>query len=130
MNPHQLRETLGYHLLVELYDCPHALLDDPLRVEAAAIEAARQAGVTIVQSVFHQFSPQGVSGVLVIAESHISVHTWPEKGYAAVDLFTCGKHASLEIAAASFITALGAQSHESKLIHRGLPTGLTASHNA
>lgn len=78
------------HLLVEYHGCNRALLDDPKSVEALMRIAAEAAGVTIVASVFHPFAPQGVSGVVVIEESHLSIHTWPEHGYASVDFFTCG----------------------------------------
>lgn len=84
-------KQLGRHLLVELTGCDRVLLDDEKKLEAIFKTAAEKAGATIVQSVFHRYNPQGVSGVIVIAESHLSVHTWPEYGYAAVDLFTCGE---------------------------------------
>ena len=83
-------DTKGRHLLVEYYGCQKAILDDVRRVETLLKQAATAAGATIVQSVFHRFTPQGVSGVVVIEESHLSVHTWPETGYAAVDFYTCG----------------------------------------
>lgn len=83
-------DTLGRHILVELYDMPAEILDDVHRVEKGMIAAAEQAGATIIHSTFHHFSPIGVSGVVVIQESHLAIHTWPEMGYAAVDIFTCG----------------------------------------
>ncbi|MBN2809135.1 MAG: S-adenosylmethionine decarboxylase proenzyme [Deltaproteobacteria bacterium] len=83
-------EALGRHLLVEFFSCRRELLDDLERVEDLMKEAARLSGATIVQSVFHRFQPHGISGVVVIAESHLAIHTWPEHGYAAVDFFTCG----------------------------------------
>jgi len=82
--------ALGRHLLVELYGCDPEVLNDKERVEKIMTEAAKRCGATIVQSVFHLFNPHGVSGVVVIAESHLAIHTWPEYGYAAVDVFTCG----------------------------------------
>jgi len=66
------------------------MLDDFSGIESLMLKAAEAAGATIVQSVFHRFSPHGVTGVVVVAESHLSIHTWPEYGYAAVDFFTCG----------------------------------------
>ena len=83
-------EALGRHLLVELFSCSEEILDDLERIEAFMKEAARVSGATIVESVFHRFQPHGISGVVVIAESHLAIHTWPEHGYAAVDFFTCG----------------------------------------
>ncbi len=83
-------KALGRHLLIELYDCDGAVLDDIAEIEEHMRTAARKANSTIVNSTFHRFNPYGVSGVVVIAESHLSIHTWPEYGYAAVDIFTCG----------------------------------------
>ncbi len=83
-------DTRSRHLLVEYHGCNAALLDDVKGVEALMKVAAKAAGTTIVTSVFHPFAPQGVSGVVVIEESHLSIHTWPEHGYASVDFFTCG----------------------------------------
>ncbi len=82
--------TVGRHLIAEFYGCDCGLLNDPEAIRERMIQAAVRTGVTMVGEVFHQFAPQGVSGTIVIAESHMSVHTWPEKGYAAVDIFTCG----------------------------------------
>ena len=82
--------TLGRHLLCEFYDCEPNVLNNVSLIEKVMTEAAEVAGATIVQKNFHHFSPYGVSGVVVIAESHLAIHTWPEYGYAAIDLFTCG----------------------------------------
>ena len=84
------QEQLGKHILIEYYDCDSEVLNNTLLIEKYMIEAAKMAQATIVESVFHTFSPWGVSGVVVIEESHITIHTWPEYKYAAVDLFTCG----------------------------------------
>lgn len=89
---------LGTHLLVELKACNTRLLNDVKKVEAIMVEAARAAKATIVGVHFHKFSPFGISGVVVIAESHLSIHTWPEYGYAAVDIFTCGDVLKPEVA--------------------------------
>jgi S-adenosylmethionine decarboxylase len=82
--------SLGSHFLLELSGCPDRIINDPKFVEEVLVGAARAAEATVVTSTFHTFNPCGVSGVVVIAESHISIHTWPEFGYAAVDVFTCG----------------------------------------
>lgn len=84
-------EALGRHCIIEYYDCDRALLDDPEAVSAAMCGAAEAMGATIVAVEFHHFNPHGVSGMVVISESHLSIHTWPEFGYAAVDVFTCGE---------------------------------------
>lgn len=83
--------SLGRHILAEFYGCSFEALNDQEMVKKFMIEAALAAGAEIRESVFHKFSPQGVSGVVVISESHLAIHTWPELGYAAVDVFTCGE---------------------------------------
>lgn len=83
--------ALGRHVIVELYDCKPSLLDDVTYVQNAMQKAAQEAGATIINLTFHHFSPYGVSGVVVIEESHLAIHTWPEWGFAAIDLFTCGE---------------------------------------
>lgn len=82
---------LGLHVLAELYGCTWETLDDLVRVKEIMVNAALTAGAEVRECVFHKFSPQGVSGVVVISESHLTIHTWPECGYAAVDVFTCGE---------------------------------------
>ncbi|SHF97328.1 S-adenosylmethionine decarboxylase [Desulfacinum infernum DSM 9756] len=83
-------KSLGKHLIVELYECDFDLINEVGSVEKILVEAVAISKATIVQPVFHQFSPHGVSGVVVIAESHFTIHTWPEYGYCALDIFTCG----------------------------------------
>ncbi len=82
--------SLGRHIIVEYYDCSPDALNDVVHIEKSMEGAAEDAGATIINSTFHHFSPYGVSGVVVIQESHLAIHTWPEYGYASVDLFTCG----------------------------------------
>ncbi len=83
---------LGKHLIVELFECDSELLNSVDAIKQALLEAAVASNSTIVNYGFHRFNPHGVSGYVLIAESHISIHTWPEYGYAAVDVFTCGNH--------------------------------------
>ena len=83
-------KSLGRHILVEFHGCSSDVLNDVPCIESSMVNAAKESGATIISSVFHHFSPFGVSGVVVIQESHLAIHTWPEYGYAAVDLFTCG----------------------------------------
>lgn len=82
--------NLGRHLLAEFYDCNPNILNNLQLVEEAMNGAAVACGATVVDTKFHHFSPYGVSGAVIISESHLAIHTWPEYGYAAVDLFTCG----------------------------------------
>ncbi|MEX2355573.1 MAG: adenosylmethionine decarboxylase [Thermaerobacterales bacterium] len=83
-------KALGRHVLAELYDCDAQALNDVQCVEEMMVKAALEAGAEIREVAFHKFSPQGVSGVVVISESHLAIHTWPELNYAAIDVFTCG----------------------------------------
>ncbi|RLI08761.1 adenosylmethionine decarboxylase [Candidatus Bathyarchaeota archaeon] len=83
---------LGRHLIVEVWGVDAELLDDEAGLRDMLVEAARRAGGRVMGVLFHKFEPQGVTGVVAIAESHISIHTWPEYGYAAIDIFTCGSH--------------------------------------
>ncbi len=85
-------DSLGRHILVEYYNCSSEVLNDVILIENAMVKASEAAGATVINSTFHHFSPFGVSGVVVIEESHLAVHTWPEYRYAALDLFTCGEH--------------------------------------
>jgi len=89
-------KSLGQQLIVELYGCDRTLLDDPICLERILTEAISRSGGTIIKPCFHQFSPHGVTGVIVIAESHVAVHTWPEFGYCALDVFTCGTQVNTE----------------------------------
>ena len=82
--------SLGSHLLVELFDCDTRSLEEEATVGSAMLEAAVESKATVVAKSFHEFKPFGVSGAVIIQESHYTIHTWPEHGYAAVDLFYCG----------------------------------------
>ncbi|RJX23693.1 MAG: S-adenosylmethionine decarboxylase proenzyme [Dethiobacter sp.] len=82
--------ALGRHVLAEFYGCSPDILNNTAKIEQIMVNAALEAGAEIREVVFHEFTPQGVSGVVVISESHLAIHTWPEFGYAAVDVFTCG----------------------------------------
>ncbi len=83
---------VGKHCILELYDCDKSKLNDESFLRTAVTKAARLSGATLLKLITHQFEPQGVTGLALLAESHISIHTWPEIGYAAVDVFTCGDH--------------------------------------
>ena len=107
--------ALGRHLLAEFYDCGTGALDDP----------ARLSGATVVKSVFHAFSPHGVSGVVVVEESHLAVHTWPEYGYAAVDYFSCGE-VDCDAAVRYLADHLAPSRVETKEVPRGVIEGSEA----
>ena len=82
-------DRLGKHLIIELFDCDSRIISDLKAVEKHMIEAVRLSGATMIRPFFHVFPPGGVSGIVVVAESHFSIHTWPEHGYSALDIFTC-----------------------------------------
>jgi S-adenosylmethionine decarboxylase proenzyme len=90
----------GSQVVLDLYECETTHLDDLLWVKSTLVNAARAAGATIVETVFHQFAPWGISGVVVIAESHLAIHIWPENRYAAIDVFTCGESVLPDVACA------------------------------
>ena len=113
-------KALGIHLLLELRDCNPKLLDDLPYIRDSLINAADKTGATIIGKSFHQFSPQGVTGVLAIAESHLCIHTWPEFGYAAVDIFTCGEGFKPREAAKMIVDSLESKDHSITAVERGL----------
>jgi S-adenosylmethionine decarboxylase len=112
--------ALGRHLLLELFDCDADAINNLEAVKGALIEAAKRAQATIVDVVFHEFNPFGISGVVVIAESHLSIHTWPEYRYAAVDIFSCGDVLQPEIAANYLIEQFGAERASVVEMQRGM----------
>ena len=112
--------ALGKHLLLELKDCDKEVLNDVAFIKGTLLAAASECGATVLGESFHQFSPQGISGVVVIAESHLFIHTWPEYGYVAADIFTCGNSVQPEKAAQTLIRKLGAKSHSIVEIQRGI----------
>lgn len=112
--------ALGIHLILELQECRSELLDDLDYVQQTLLEAAESTGATIIGNTFHKFSPQGVTGVVAIAESHLCIHTWPEYGYAAADIFTCGEGFSPHEAAAIIAEKFECQSSSIQQIARGM----------
>ncbi|MEN6350478.1 MAG: adenosylmethionine decarboxylase [Syntrophomonas sp.] len=113
-------QSLGRHVLAEVYGCRFEVLNDIKKVEDIMINAALEAGAEIREFVFHKFSPQGVSGVVVISESHLAIHTWPELGYAAVDVFTCGDKVNPWDACNYLAEMFGADYVNASEIKRGL----------
>jgi len=112
--------ALGTHLLVELKDCNAEVLRDLEQVKDALVSAAKAASATIIEVSFHEFNPFGISGMVVIAESHLSIHTWPEYSYAAVDIFTCGDIIKPETAAAYLIERFQSKNPSIVEMKRGL----------
>ncbi len=112
--------TLGEHYIIELYGCRSDTLDHFDNIQSALVQAARIAGATIIDSKFHRFSPQGVSGVVIIAESHLSIHTWPEHGYAALDFFTCNIGMNIQAALDLLRDVFHPEEVEARVVHRGV----------
>ncbi|WP_027364186.1 adenosylmethionine decarboxylase [Desulfotruncus alcoholivorax] len=113
-------KPLGRHVLAEIYGCKFDILNDIKKVEKIMVEAALEAGAEVREYVFHKFSPQGVSGVVVISESHLAIHTWPELGYAAVDVFTCGEKVNPWDACNYLTEKFGAEHLSAKETKRGI----------
>jgi S-adenosylmethionine decarboxylase len=113
-------EERGTHIICELSDCDARILTDLKRVRSIMVAAAKEANAEILKVAFHRFNPQGVSGVVVIAESHLSIHTWPESGYAAVDFYTCGDHTDPWRACEYAAKELGARSMLTTEVKRGI----------
>lgn len=111
--------SLGRHILVEFLGCNSEILNDVSIIEKAMVDAAEKAGATVINSTFHHFSPWGVSGVVVIQESHLAIHTWPEYQYAAVDLFTCGDTVDPWVSFDHLKKMFGATNHSALEMYRG-----------
>jgi S-adenosylmethionine decarboxylase len=114
-------KALGTHIIVELSDCNPKTLADVDLVANILVAAAKEANAEVLQSAFHRFMPQGVSGVVVIAESHLSIHTWPEYGYAAMDIYTCGDNTDPWRACRYAAEKFGAKQMLTTEVRRGLP---------
>ena len=112
--------SLGTHLLLELKECSPEILDDLELIREAMVGVAIEAGATIVGETFHKFSPVGVTGVVAIAESHLCIHTWPEYGYAAADIFTCGEDFKPYNAAKLIVERLRCKDPTISEVQRGL----------
>ncbi|MGI6097993.1 MAG: adenosylmethionine decarboxylase [Dethiobacteria bacterium] len=112
--------ALGRHILAEFYGCPAEMLNDQQMIEKLMVSAALEAGAEVREVVFHKFSPQGVSGVVVVSESHLAIHTWPELGYAAVDVFTCGETVDPWLSCNYLKKHLCAENMTAKEIKRGI----------
>ncbi len=118
--------SAGISYLVELFDCPSAILDDESLIEDSIRDAVGHARATLLHQVSRWFEPHGVTALALLAESHISMHTWPELGYAAVDIFTCGTRAMPQHACDHIVAALQAGRHTVRKVDRGIELGRDA----
>jgi len=117
-------DMVGKHCILELYGCDQRKLDDEAFLRTTITTAAKRAGATLLNLITHRFEPQGVTGLALLAESHISIHTWPENGYAAVDVFTCGDHTMPESACEHLREELGATKHALRSFLRETPAAV------
>ena len=115
-NSHQSK-----HLLLELYRCDYEKLNDESFLRCTLSRAAKLAKATVLNLISNKFDPQGVTAIALLAESHISIHTWPESNYSAVDIFTCGQNMLPELASDYLIEALNAKEHYLRVIERNPP---------
>ena len=109
------------HLLLELYRCDYSKLNDESFLRCTLNRAAKLAKATVLNLISNKFEPHGVTAVALLAESHISIHTWPESSYSAVDIFTCGRNMMPELASQHLIEALKAEEHFMRIIERNPP---------
>ena len=116
-------KALGCHIVAEMSLCDPEILTDLEGVQKAMVEAAEVANAEVREIVFHRFIPHGVSAVVVIAESHLSIHTWPEIGYAAVDIYTCGSHTDPMVALQYLSQQFQCKRMTTTTISRGLLNG-------
>lgn len=112
--------ALGHHIISEMYGCEAKVLNNRHLIEKLMVESALEAGAEVREIAFHNFSPQGVSGVVIISESHLTIHTWPELGYAALDIFTCGDKVDSWMACKYLTDKLGAKDVKNTEIKRGI----------
>ena len=125
LSPDRNEESLMYqgkHLLLELYGCEFEKLNDESFLRCTLNKAAKLAKATILNLISNKFEPQGVTAIALLAESHISIHTWPESNYSAVDIFTCGKNMKPELASQYLINSLKAEEHFLRIITRNPPS--------
>ena len=117
------RTGTGIHAIIELYDCPEALLNDEAYVRKAIELTAAAARANLLELNSHRFAPHGVTAVGLLAESHIAIHTWPDRGYAAADLFTCGRQTLTEAATDELVRLFKAGWHSADYFTRGAFAG-------
>ena len=124
-NKHQKLNNKSKHLLLELYRCDCEKLNDESFLRCILNRAAKLANATVLNLISNKFEPQGVTAIALLAESHISIHTWPESKYSAVDIFTCGQNMMPELASQYLIESLMAKEHALRVIERNPPSAVS-----
>ncbi len=119
-----LNDFQGNHLLLELYGCNREKLNDELYLRCQLNSAAKLAKASVLNIVSNKFEPFGVTAIALLAESHLSIHTWPESYYSAIDIFTCGRNMKPKLASQFLIESLEASNHLLKTIVRDYPSCL------
>ncbi|MCP5006989.1 MAG: adenosylmethionine decarboxylase [Planctomycetes bacterium] len=114
-------EAYGRHLILEMWDCDREVLNDAEKITALMSSAAVIAGATVIKQFYHEFIPSGITGVAILAESHIAIHTWPVEGYVAIDIFTCGTRCDPQLAVDSLIKSFSPKDSTTLEIKRGSP---------
>tara|TARA_A100000164_G_scaffold3441_1_gene3004 strand:- start:1188 stop:1607 length:420 start_codon:yes stop_codon:yes gene_type:complete len=109
------------HFLLELYRCDYEKLNDESFLRCTLNKAAKLANATVLNLISNKFEPQGVTAIALLAESHLSIHTWPEVNYSAVDIFTCGQNMQPDLSCKFLIEALMAEEHLLRVINRNPP---------
>ena len=112
------------HFLLELYRCNYEKLNDESFMRCTLNNAAKLANAKVLNIISNKFEPQGVTAIALLAESHLSIHTWPEVQYSAVDIFTCGKNMKPDVSCIYLIQALMAGEHLLRVINRNPPSGV------
>lgn len=125
-----MAKSLGRHLISELYDCDEEILNDVEQIEYLMKKAAIESGATIVTSTFHRFLPHGVSGAIIVSESHLAIHTWPEYNYASLDIYTCGDSVDPWKAFYYLKDALNSKRQESQEFKRGVFSSIGIPENS
>ena len=121
----QILSHQSKHLLLELYRCDCEKLNDESFLRCTLNRAAKLAKATVLNLISNKFEPQGVTAIALLAESHISIHTWPESNYSAVDIFTCGQNMMPELASQYLIESLMAQEYSLRIIQRNPPLAVS-----
>ncbi len=111
---------LGRHALADIFECDNALLDNIEKVKDILISSCKEANLTVVETTFHKFKPIGISGVIVLSESHITIHTWPEYNFVAIDAFTCGCHMNPNLVCKIIAQKFGSKNVEINEYKRGV----------
>ncbi len=113
-------DTMGRHVIAELWHCNIEKLNNLKLIESIMVDAALKAGAEIREVAFHKFAPMGVSGVVIISESHLTIHSFPEHGYASIDVYTCGDIIDPNVAAQYIAKQLEATEYEAIEVARGM----------